>query len=789
VRDAWAEHDPVRVRSGRKGIALFTFYRKHRAGFLQFVPCAPGRTLKASAWAHAWSNHTLESGQPDDPRWSDGAGREVIAWPAGSFSGTTGDTQEDAKPNFTFRVGIDPRGGNDPRSGSVAWGKGYHVYNGYCQELTAEARAETDLATVFLEAVTMWPFKHNDGYWDDVDVIEVETEERRYRRTYVLLPPEMSTETAARLFAKHDEEEKRTVGRSADDAAARDPRLEWRRVIAYDAETSYPGGKEGLRAFWDRWYTEPDEVVWLDSGEVPGVLLWQADPRWGGDRLGDTGCELTLAQAGCYVTNLAMALRWYGIDGEATPAGVNEALKGGGFAPNAPCRPLWAAIKARIGLEIGSSTTEGAHAALDDEARRCVMAEVKPTSLEQFVLVTRREGQRYWCLDPAANREGWLDESYQGVESWRLVDKVEEEPPPVGIWGVTLHLQTMSFDWDQYVREAKPRTCKVFGLTDALGVRRVNAGTFPIVRIYDPNEFNYCFGYPNTPAGARDGARAYIRRFEDDARRIVDEIAREFPGLKPPFYAIEALNEGYATNGEHTEQIAQWETAYAALMGEMFEEIVPVTYCAAVGNIGEWEWQKIVELARVTTRVGGLLGYHGYWFANPQETGMTAAHWPYLHGRWAEIDKYLGTRGIEPRWFLAESGAVAGKLVSDMARARREIVAEVEPPGPWAFGRRPRVYYVDVRRSGPMGPGVGGMGGGYQLGPLDGWLSKVCYNGDLGRYVNDIVTFEGLCDAWNESHGGRFLGFGLFTTGEYYTGWESFQVRQKAMRAIIDALM
>ncbi|MBE9472991.1 MAG: hypothetical protein IMY75_12915, partial [Chloroflexi bacterium] len=37
VRDAWMTHDSRRVHSGQKGTLLFTFYRKHDAGFLQQV--------------------------------------------------------------------------------------------------------------------------------------------------------------------------------------------------------------------------------------------------------------------------------------------------------------------------------------------------------------------------------------------------------------------------------------------------------------------------------------------------------------------------------------------------------------------------------------------------------------------------------------------------------------------------------------------------------------------------------------------------------------------------------
>ncbi|MEA3338738.1 MAG: hypothetical protein U9R15_02110, partial [Chloroflexota bacterium] len=157
VRDAWAAHDSRRVHGGQKGMLLFTFYRSHDAGFFQQVQVAPGTKLRLTAWAHAWSNHLSkkDGGRPDDGRWSDGAGREIVAWPEGSQP-LTGDPQEDAKGNFTFYVGIDPTGGADPLADTVVWGPGYHIYNGYCRELAVETTARASTVTVFLRSQTMW---------------------------------------------------------------------------------------------------------------------------------------------------------------------------------------------------------------------------------------------------------------------------------------------------------------------------------------------------------------------------------------------------------------------------------------------------------------------------------------------------------------------------------------------------------------------------------------------------------------------------------------------------------
>ena len=247
VRDAHKVHDKRRVRSGSKAILLFTFWRRHKAGFLQRVQVEPGQRYRLTAWAHAWSNHhgRDDGGHVDDGRWSDGAGYEVVAWQAGSQPHDTGDPQQDAKANFTFRVGIDPTGGLDPFAGTVVWGQGYHIYNGYCRELEVEATASAGFVTVFLYSETLWGFKHNDAYWDDVCLEAVGApapvppppppSQRgkprvQYERTYVLLPPQADAQWATAVVDATWDEHRYTIGGSADDAGIGD--LDVRNVIA-----------------------------------------------------------------------------------------------------------------------------------------------------------------------------------------------------------------------------------------------------------------------------------------------------------------------------------------------------------------------------------------------------------------------------------------------------------------------------------------------------------------------------------------------------------------------------
>lgn len=192
-RDAWDYVDEHRVHSGRKGYLIFTFYRKHDAGLMQQVHVQPGTRLRLTAWAHAWSNC---QGRPntDDPRWSEGPGHGPGFLLEGDEPPTDSPGTADDWRNFTFYVGIDPTGGTNPFADTVVWGRGAHIYNEYAQVPPVEAVAQGDTVTVFLRSKTLWPFKHNDAYWDDAELVIVGAEE----------PPEHETTPSAKLSHRPD---------------------------------------------------------------------------------------------------------------------------------------------------------------------------------------------------------------------------------------------------------------------------------------------------------------------------------------------------------------------------------------------------------------------------------------------------------------------------------------------------------------------------------------------------------------------------------------------------------
>jgi hypothetical protein len=151
--------NPDRMRSGAHGLLFFTVWRIHDGGFMQQVDVAPGQRLYLTGWAHAWSN-----AGDHDPAWSEG-----INVGYNHFFAAEGTPNLDpADRNFTFWLGIDPTGGTNPYASTVIWGGGAHIYNAFRPVPSVSAVAQTRTVTVFLRSRTLWPFHHNDAYWDDI---------------------------------------------------------------------------------------------------------------------------------------------------------------------------------------------------------------------------------------------------------------------------------------------------------------------------------------------------------------------------------------------------------------------------------------------------------------------------------------------------------------------------------------------------------------------------------------------------------------------------------------------
>lgn len=176
ARDAHIGDDPYRVSEGAKAFMYFTFFRKMHAGLYQQIQVRPGAVVSVvSAMAHAWSNTNIEGheGCNRNARCSSGVGKGPVYIPEGDAPPLNGDPWNDAVANFTFWVGIDPTGGTNPFASTVTWGDGAHIYNEHHSVPPVSEIAQSSSVTIFLRAKTLWPFRNNDAYWDDI-VIEVD---------------------------------------------------------------------------------------------------------------------------------------------------------------------------------------------------------------------------------------------------------------------------------------------------------------------------------------------------------------------------------------------------------------------------------------------------------------------------------------------------------------------------------------------------------------------------------------------------------------------------------------
>ncbi len=145
VIDAWVHQDARRVRNGQKAIKLFTFWRKHDAGFYQTIEgLEPGTSVQFSAYAQAW---TCDEDNEDATSCGD-------PWA------------------MVFKVGIDPQGGNNPFSGNVAWSGDQNSpdQHSLIGPVSAQVGPEGKV-TVFLRSTAKYGYKHMDAYWDDASLV------------------------------------------------------------------------------------------------------------------------------------------------------------------------------------------------------------------------------------------------------------------------------------------------------------------------------------------------------------------------------------------------------------------------------------------------------------------------------------------------------------------------------------------------------------------------------------------------------------------------------------------
>lgn len=719
---------PRRIRDGEWAVKVFVSFHSWLGGYYQVVDNLEiGRMYGAGFWAHAWCNNDglPHAGEPGCAPMGCGA----LYRTRSQLPPLMNEPVNDAWWAALFDVGVQQLGRDDAPDphGSVQWGQVAAIYNVYGAVPPVLFTAETGRAAVFLRCAFRWEFRNNDAYLDDAWLsLSEEPPLREYARTYVLLPPDTTRDEAHRVIDDHFDD-RRTIGFSADDAGIDARGLTERNVIAY-----WPDGWPGdLREFFDTYYPGLDSYE--EKPDSRDVLIWQRDPEWAGDPFGAEGCEATIGSAGCFITCLAMAQRFYKVRRDATPVTVDEALGPAGYND---CIATWGAQRELYAqaLELAISYGSEQQAAVHMADGACAIAEVAPGSLQHFALIYEEDG-RYIALDPwqPERRRFALDEA----ESWRLLVWV---PPAASESVVTsLHVQSMKPGVEQFIRAVRPGGIKrVMGMEDLVTFKSWAPGTASIWRQH-AEQHNYLErGDPDgrITASALGAARDWIAIYRDS---LVNVCQMGPWTVHHPLY-VEAWNElGWAaSNLDSIKRAASIERAYVHELVALGLPVAPVVFCAGVGNIGrsgleEEDFLLLLDLARETEAVGGAFGLHSYW-----TPGRLGQNWRYLAGRYQWIDEVLVRNGVHVKWMLGEAG-VAGTF---------------DNPLPIERG---------------------------------GWRCAQGHNGNWSAYLAEILECERRDREWNRTHEGRLICRTLFTVGSF-GGWPTFELDTPQIESLMQAL-
>jgi len=637
-RSCWTQNDPRRIHGGTGAYLLFWFWRHGDGGLMRQAQVEPGTKLHFTAWAHAWSNTSLPGHEAccDDGLCSCGVDRDVVAIPLSGLPEPSGDPWEDAVGNSVFSVGIDPTGGTDPFAATVEWGDAYAIYNGYAQQLGAETVAQNSTVTVFLRHTTKWAFKHNDGYWDDVTLESMEAPPS-YESTMLVLPQTATPKQLQEIFTLAYPN-RRTFGFSHDDAGHLNGT-----AVLYNIPDEE---RFDYLHFYTTYYPAVTvEFAYTSDWEEPplppsDLLLWQCNSLWKDEKIAGSGCPLTLCQTGCWVTDCAMAQRFFSIKADATPHTANQALgAAGGFSG---CNTLWSAMKTALGLEVFESTTDDAKAQAWLDGGYVCFAEVEPSDYQHFVLVTKCQAGRFWMHDPYKNVEGWLDEYYPGAESWRLVCPFEEALPPIQGSLVSLHLQQMVPGALEFIARIGPSVVKIFQLENARAIKAASPNTKVVLRYYTSDQ--------NLSGDLAERAREYVHSFEDSLRTNAEWIDY-----------VESYNEEIPTNNNDKTKLAvEFDCRFAdALMG-LGLPVAPVLLCVPVGNPSHTggEIELMLPAVEKVIQYNGALGYHAYGLAANKSNLNN--NWEYYAGRALEgWDPVFRAHGLYPKYIFGECGAFA----------------------------------------------------------------------------------------------------------------------------------
>jgi len=717
VRDAWKTHDPTRVAEGKKATLLFTFFRVHDAGFLQRVAVKPGQHLRLTAQAHAWSN-SKDGPHPDDARWSEGAG-----YNAGFI--LEGDTEDDDWRNFTFWLGIDPTGKTNPYANTVVWGRGAYIYNSYAQVPQVEVTAENDYITVFLRSQTLWRFKHNDAYWDDVRLVIVEPPAEKYNRVFWVYSDNMDSKSleTVQKWAKY---QRRSAGWSHDDAINYKPELvNSNKVELFDFD-------EDKQAALTEWYKERSPETELVFRNVLPVdprkkwekyLLGQRDEPWKDVVRKGANCTTTIGEDGCWDTACAMAQRIFGIKPDATPLTVNEDLGPGGFTSN--CEVKWVSMKEALGLQVLKYTEDYPEVVQHLRSGGLAFADVSWGYSKHFVLLVEFANQRFIALDPWKRECDYLDNLYgRQAESFRLLAKYETGEPQYPEPGefLSLHIQDNSSGIYEYIATVQPEWVK---LVENMQWGRQIKAISPKTNVLYRHVINNYNPYFNHSGGLRAGARLYLEQ-------ILDSLLEEADWID----AVEGVNETIATGDiSGIQRTVEFECHYADwLYSELGNAVVPCLLNPGVGNPQHGEEALLMlPAAEQVVKYNGYLGGHTYIGFNYKQRYCTLSD-SVRHFSMRPLlswDVEFRKKGVYPQYIFTEGGGI--------------LIVNGSMPSATA-----------------------------------GWRYKETCNGDWEWYKSSLLKYRSLVQAWNKEHGNRCRGQCIFTfpgSGE----WEHFGISRKQL--------
>jgi len=360
---------------------------------------------------------------------------------------------------------------------------------------------------------------------------------------------------------------------------------------------------------------------------------------------------------------------------------------------------------------------------------------------------------------------------------------VEESVPPplLPATRVGIHAQADIPSIPEYYNATQAAMFKAFWL-QAYGRVGGSPDTFFVFRQFVDHQGQYLWH----PGGIEAGVRAFIDTFRDS---LVTEAGKS---SRPIF--VESLNEEWSHDLAQVERSILFDGEFVRQVSALHPNARAVVFNAPVGNPHENQFELLVPLAQLVMQHDGAFGYHSYWGANRNHTYL-GSWWPWLAGRFTEIDKVLNAHGIHNmRWLMGEGGAVGAYLAADLPQQQREAVEafaacqgsaadefEAQVDLRMAFGDR-RV--IVVTRPTPSWAATDAATESIILLPDSGWKDEDCYGARANpwlEYRSDIQLYQSLIQPYNAA-------MTLFTTATKPMGWWSFQIDQAEMESLAQAL-